>query len=325
MSSQKVKKIKPLITISIPVLNEEENLLALYSRLIALAKKMSRKCDFEFLFSDNHSSDNTWQSIELLAAKDRRVKAIRFSKDFGFQRSILANYMHATGDAIMQIDADLQDPPEMLEEFFQYWVNGYDVIYGIRASRSEGWAVTNFRKFGYWAINKLSEDPIPRNAGDFRLVDRKVVDALLKMKTKDPYIRGMISNLGFNQIGISYDRTRRTAGASKFNYSRLAKLGLTAIYNHSTIPLKLGTYLGSTILVTTTVGSGYYIFLRLSRPDLPQGMASLHIIVLLGIGIISFLLGIIGEYILRIYIILRSDPVAVVERSLNILPSSLKL
>jgi len=325
MRTQKMKKIKPLITISIPVLNEEENLSPLYSRLTALANKMKGKCDFEFLFSDNHSSDNTWPSIEVLAAKDPRVKAIRFSKDFGFQRSILANYMHASGDAIMQIDADLQDPPEMLEAFFQYWIDGYDVVYGIRASRPEGRAVTNFRKFGYWAINKLSEDPIPRNAGDFRLVDRKVVDALLKMKTKDPYIRGMIANLGFNQIGVSYDRMPRTAGNSKFNYSRLAKLGLTAIYNHSTIPLKLGTYLGATILLTTTIGSGYYVFLRLSHPDLPQGMASLHIVVLFGIGLVSFLLGIIGEYVLRIYIILRSDPVAVVERSFNIPPSSLRL
>jgi len=323
--SKRIFSKKPLITISIPVLNEEENLSALYSRLSTLAKKMKNTCDFEFLFSDNNSSDNTWMSIEMIAAKDIRVKAIRFSKDFGYQRSILANYMHAGGDAVMQIDADLQDPPEMLEAFFEFWVSGYDVVYGIRASYPEGWAVTSFRRVGYWAINKLSEGSIPKNVGDFRLLDRKVIDSLLKIKTKDPYIRGMISNLGFNQIGIPFDRMPRVAGKSKFNYFRLIKLGLTAIYNHSTIPLKLGTYLGSTILLTTIIGSTYYIFLRLSQPDLPQGMASLHIIVLFGIGIISFLLGIIGEYLLRIYIILRSEPVAVIERSVNLPASALKL
>lgn len=325
MIGSNAKKRKPLISVSIPVLNEEENLAALYERLVVLAGKMSKKCDFEFLFSDNHSSDKTWDSLETLAANDPRVKAIRFSKNFGFQRSILANYMHASGDAILQVDADLQDPPELLEEFFQHWIGGYDVIYGIRASRPEGWAVTSFRRLGYWVIDKLSEESIPKHAGDFRLVDRKVVDALLRIRTSDPYIRGMIANLGFNQIGIPYDRDSRRAGTSKFNYSRLAKLGLTAIFNHSTIPLKLGTYLGSTILVSTIIGSGYYVFLRLSHPNLPQGMASLHIIVLFGIGLVSFLLGIIGEYILRIYVILRADPVAVVEKSLNIPPSALKL
>jgi len=318
-------KEKPLITISIPVLNEEESLPDLYSRLAALAKKMHSQCDFEFLFSDNNSSDNTWECIETLGASDSRVKGIRFSKDFGFQRSILANFIHASGDAVMQIDADLQDPPEMFQEFFQFWVNGYDVVYGIRASRPESWILSNFRKIGYWVINAMSENSIPRNAGDFRLLDRKVIDTLVKIKTNDPYIRGMISNLGFNQIGISYDRMPRTSGVSKFNYLRLAKLGLSAIYNHSTIPLKLGTYLGATILVTTTIGSAYYLFLRLSQPNLPQGMASLHIIVLFGIGTVSFLLGIIGEYLLRIYIILRSEPVAIVERSLNISSNDLKL
>ena len=323
--NRKNSKKKPLITITIPVLNEEETLPALYSRLAALAKKMSSQCDFEFLFSDNNSSDNTWKSIETLGASDSRIKAIRFSRDFGFQRSILANFMHASGDAVMQIDADLQDPPEMLEEFFQYWLDGYDVIYGIRASRPESWILLNFRKFGYWIINAMSDDSIPRNAGDFRLLDRKVVDALLKIKSNNPYIRGMISGLGFKQIGISYDRMQRTSGVSKFNYLQLVKLGLTAIYNHSTIPLKLGTYLGSTILLTTMIGSIYYFFLRLSQPSLPQGMASLHIIVLLGIGIVSFLLGIIGEYLLRIYIILRSEPLAVIESSLNIPPSDLRL
>lgn len=126
---------KPLISISIPVLNEAENLPSLYSRLCELADKMSEKCDLEFVFSDNHSDDNTWELLSELADKDPRVKAISFSKNYGFQRSILANYMHTKGDAVMQIDADLQDPPEMLESFFELWQQGFHVVYGIRKKR----------------------------------------------------------------------------------------------------------------------------------------------------------------------------------------------
>jgi len=226
---------------------------------------------------------------------------------------------------VMQIDADLQDPPEMFVDFFQKWHEGFDVIYGVRVTRPENWFLSRSRKLGYWAIDKLSTDAMPKNAGDFRLIDRKVVDALLKNKSPDPYIRGIIATLGFNQIGIPYSRSSRSAGKSKFNFSRLIRLGVTAVFHHSTLPLRFATYLGSTILFSTILGSAYYVFLRISNPHLPQGMASLHIIVLFGIGIVSFLLGIIGEYLLRIYKILVSEPIAVVEKSLNFTPSDLKL
>ncbi|RMO49057.1 Glycosyl transferase, group 2 protein [Pseudomonas amygdali pv. eriobotryae] len=171
---------RPLVSISIPVLNESGNIEALYSRLDALATRMKDRCDLEFVFSDNHSDDNTWMMLAELAAKDPRVKAIRFSRNYGFQRSILANYMHTKGDAVMQIDADLQDPPEMLEEFFARWQEGHEVVYGVRRKRPEGWLLNNFRRLGYWAIDKVSEHPIPRDVGDFRLIDRKVVKEGLK-------------------------------------------------------------------------------------------------------------------------------------------------
>lgn len=205
-------KKKPLISISIPVLNESGNLDTLYGRLVSLAAKMETRCDLEFVFSDNHSDDSTWEMLTELAAKDARVRAIRFSKNYGFQRSILANYMHTRGDAVMQIDADLQDPPELLEAFFERWQEGYEVVYGVRRKRPESWLLNNFRRLGYWAIDKVSEHPIPRDVGDFRLVDRKVVDVLLRTKTANPYLRGMIAGIGFNQTGIPYDRDARVAG-----------------------------------------------------------------------------------------------------------------
>jgi glycosyltransferase involved in cell wall biosynthesis len=315
----------PLISISIPVLNESGNIHALYARLDALGHKMRGKCELEFVFSDNHSDDDTWALLSELAARDPRVRAIRFSKNFGFQRSILANYLHTRGDAVMQIDADLQDPPELLEAFFDLWQQGYQVVYGIRRKRPEAWLLKNFRKMGYWIIDKISEHPIPRDVGDFRLVDRRVIDALAKLRNSSPYLRGMIAGLGFNQTGVAYDRDARTAGESKFNVSRLLQLGLTAVFNHSVVPLRAASFLGAAILITSVIGALYYLVLRLLHPELPRGLASIHILVLFGIGLNSFFLGIIGEYLLRIYLVVRAEPIAIVQQSLNFSALEIKL
>ncbi|MGJ7508097.1 glycosyltransferase family 2 protein [Variovorax sp. GT1P44] len=323
--TQNMTRIRPLISLSIPVLNEQDNLDALYARLSALAERLSDRCDLEFVFSDNHSDDATWSKLAELAQKDPRVRAIRFSKNFGFQRSILANYMHTRGDAIMQIDADLQDPPELLEVFYERWQAGYYVVYGVRRKRQENALINGFRKLGYWLIDRISDHSIPRDAGDFRLIDRKVVQALLQMKTASPYLRGMIAGLGFNQIGVDYEREARTAGQSKFGVSRLIRLGLTAVFNHSTVPLRLASIAGIGMLVFSFIGAIYYTVLKIMQPELPRGLASIHILVLFGIGLQSLLLGIVGEYLLRIYLILRAEPVAIVENSLNFARSDLKL
>jgi glycosyltransferase involved in cell wall biosynthesis len=316
---------RPLVSISIPVLNEAGNIQALYARLVALGERMADRCDLEFVFTDNHSDDQTWQMLEQLAAADPRVRAMRLSRNFGFQSSILANYLHARGDAVMQIDADLQDPPEMLEQFFTLWQQGYHVVYGIRRKRPEGWLLNLIRKCGYWVIDKVSEYPIPRDVGDFRLIDRAVVEAIAKSRPANPYLRGMIAGLGFNQTGIVYDRDARTVGESKFNVTRLVRLGLTAVFNHSTVPLRMASFVGIVILLFSLLAAAYYVVLRFLQPDLPRGFVSIQVLILFGIGLNAFLLGIIGEYILRIYRILRSDPIAIVERTLNMRPDDLKL
>ncbi len=320
-----MKRNKPLITISIPVLNEEKNIKKLYNRLVDLADKMHDRCNLEFLFSDNHSSDNTWLIILGLSKKDSRVKAIRFSQNVGFQRSILANYIHAQGDAIMQVDADLQDPPELLEQFFEKWIKGSQVVYGIRKKRPEHFLLHKFRKLGYWLIDKISDYPIPKDAGDFRLIDKKVANVLIKMKTANPYLRGMIAGLGFKQTGISYDREARVDGKSKFSLLNISKLGLTAVFNHSTVPLRAVSFLGIIILLISIAGALYYLVAKILHPELPQGLASIHILVLFGIGLNALLLGILGEYLLRIYLIIRADPIAIVEQSTNFSDNQLKL
>ncbi|VWX60467.1 Dolichol-phosphate mannosyltransferase [Burkholderiales bacterium 8X] len=323
--SDAVTERRPLISIAIPVLNEEGNIHALYARLVALADRMADRCELEFVFTDNHSSDQTWQMLTELAGSDPRVRAMRFSRNFGFQSSILANYLHAKGDAVMQIDADLQDPPEMLEQFFALWQQGAHVVYGIRRKRPESWLLRGFRRTGYWVIDKVSEHPIPRDVGDFRLVDRAVLRAIEKVRSVNPYLRGMIAGMGFNQVGVPYDRNARTAGESKFNVMRLLRLGLTAVFNHSTVPLRMASFVGGLMLIGSVLGAAYYLFVRWTQPDLPRGFVSIQLLVLFGIGLNALLLGIIGEYILRIYRMLRADPIATVERVLNIQPEELKL
>ncbi|HEY9133952.1 MAG TPA: glycosyltransferase family 2 protein [Dyella sp.] len=315
----------PLVSIAIPVYNEEGNIAVLYSRLHTLASDMVDECHFEFVFTDNSSTDNTWTMLRNLAAKDSRIRALRFSKNFGFQRSILANYLHTRGDAVMQIDADLQDPPELLREFLALWRKGYHVVYGIRRARPEGRLIHSFRKIGYWMIDRISEHPIPRNAGDFRLVDRKVIDALANQRSAEPYLRGLIAGLGFRQIGITYDRSARTAGVSKFNVGQLIRLGLTGVFNHSLVPLRLATVAGTVILSLSALGTVYYLILKLLFPDFPRGIASLHILILFGIGFQSLLLGILGEYLLRIYRILRREPIAIIQDAINLEPEDIKL
>jgi polyisoprenyl-phosphate glycosyltransferase len=183
---------RTLITISVPVLNEEDNIDRLLTRLDAVARD-NPKHQFEFLFTDNASTDNTFANLAERAATDRRIRVLRFSRNFGFQRSILTNFLNAKGHAAIQVDADLQDPPELITEFLAKWEQGYKVVYGIRRHRIENRFMKLARRLHYQLIKSLSEVPIPIDAGDFRLVDRAIIEALRQQTDQAPYIRGIIS------------------------------------------------------------------------------------------------------------------------------------
>ena len=307
---------KSLISICIPVLNEEENIKFLYTELTKIIEKESANYDFEIVFTDNHSVDSTWDLIREISINDPRVRGIRFSRNFGFQRSILFNYQESQGDAAIQIDADLQDPPEIISEFLRKWEEGYLVVYGVRQSRKENILLTSFRKFGYWLIDFLSEHPIPRNAGDFRLMDRSVLEELFKFQDYSPYLRGTISWLGHKQIGISYDRKARKKGKSKFNIFQLTKLGLDGLFSNSTVPLRFGVLIGVIAIAISILGSIYFILSKIFL-DLPEGLATTNILILFSIGINSLFLGIMGEYIGKIFLTLKGGSLAVVEEKIN--------
>jgi dolichol-phosphate mannosyltransferase len=313
MASSKRK----LVSICIPVLNESENVEPLYERLRVVATSLEVKYSFEFIFTDNHSSDNTWEKIRILGVRDDRIKGLRFTSNVGFQESILANLAQASGLVMIQIDADLQDPPEMINEFLSEWENGFKVVYGIRTSRGESSLSNSIRKLGYRVISKISNHPIPIDVGDFRLIDKEVRDKLLQSKVPRPYIRGMIASFGLQEKGIEYSRKERQANDSKFPIKSVFQLGLDGIFNHSSWPLRFSTFSGIFILVGSLGLSVYYLSLKIFSDALPQGLASIHILVLFGIGMNALFLGVIGDYLNRIYVILRNEPRYIVEELIN--------
>jgi glycosyltransferase involved in cell wall biosynthesis len=311
-------KRKPLISICVPVFNEERNIRPVYDALVTTLAEVNEQYEFEFLFTDNHSSDRTFEVLAELASVDPRVRAIRFSRNFGFQRSILTAYNNARGDAAVQIDCDLQDPPSLIIEFLRKWQSGYQVVYGVRTTRKESWGMSTTRKIFYRLIDSLSDDPLPHDAGDFRLIDRRVLDQLLKFDDYQPYLRGAIAALGFEQIGIPYSRAERHYGESKFSFGELIGLALDGILNHSVVPLRIATYLGLLISLLTFLGIvGYGIGRVVFGANWPPGFATVIMLILGSLSLNALFLGIIGEYIGRIYRQVKNRPLTIIERELG--------
>lgn len=306
-----------LITISIPVYNEADNVDRLLSRLSAFAAT-EPAYDFEFLFTDNASTDETFEKLAAAAEHDPRIRVLRFSRNFGFQRSIFANYLDARGAAAIQIDADLQDPPEVMSQFLRKWEEGYKVVYGIRRKRQESAVTNGMRKLGYWALHRLSEVELPRDAGDFRLIDRVIIEHLREMDDHTPFLRGLIATIGYPQTGIVYDRDRRTAGNSKFKFWALMRIGFDGICSQSTKLLQLITVFSVLIMIATMIlAAGYLVHYLFWADSLPPGFMTTVILQLMTIAINALFLGIMGEYIGRTYNNVRGLPLTIVERRIE--------
>ena len=310
---------KKTISIVIPVFNEEENIPNAYDRVLSVVEQYKDKYNTEILFTDNHSSDNTNDLLTEIAAKNNSVKVIRFSKNFGYQQSILAGYVYSSGDAVVQLDCDMQDPPELILDFINYWEEGYEIVYGIRKSRKENFVINNIRKLFYKLIQTLSNDNLPMNAGDFRLIDKKIVEILRDLDKNKIYLRGLIASFGFKQKGIEYDRERRKKGLSNFKLADLFGLAFDGILNHSMLPLRLASIVGILISLITIFGSLGYLIIKVYYPNTwPPGFATTTILILISISLNGLFLGIIGEYIGRIYNILKKRPNVIIEKKLNI-------
>lgn len=306
---------RPLISICIPVYNEADNLPRTYARLCDLFRTLEAEYRFEIVMTDNHSTDASYAQIEEFARKDARVRGVRFSRNFGYQKSILTGYRLAQGACAIQLDADLQDPPEMVPQMLAHWRKGYKVVYGIRRDRKkEGFVLQTARRLFYRLIDFLSDDALPHDAGDFRLIDRVVLEQLKSYDDQTPYLRGQIASMGFAQVGLPYQRDPRIAGETKFSFGKLVGLAADGIFNHSVVPLRLATFTGLVLSTVSALVGLFYLCNRLFFGSAwPAGFATLALLLLFLIGLNALFLGLIGEYVGRIYLNVKRKPLVIVE------------
>jgi glycosyltransferase involved in cell wall biosynthesis len=308
-----------MISIVIPIFNEEENLQNLYTRLTNAAPKW--KEDYEIVLVDDGSRDNSLKIMKSFAEKDSHIRVVKLSRNFGHQPAISAGIQVAKGDAIIIMDGDLQDPPEELHRFLEKWKEGYEVVYAIRTKRKENIfkriAYTSFYRILAW----ISDIEIPLDSGDFCVMDRKVVDTLVKeMPEQIRFVRGMRAYAGFKQIGVTYERAERAAGEVKYTFSKLIKLALDGLFGFSSFPLRLATYMGFFISIPSFIVGIFFILHRVigfkvfgHAPEETPGTASLAVGMYFLGGVILIILGILGEYIGRIYIEVKKRPFFVID------------
>lgn len=305
--------MKPTITIISPVYNEEPVLPELYKRISGVMDQYEDP--WELLLVDDGSRDRSAAIIAELHEKDNRVKGISFSRNFGFQEAVTAGLDHASGDAVILTDADLQDPPEVIPEMIAKWREGYDVVYGVRTEREgETWFKLVTAKMFYRIIHRITSVNIPLDTGDFRLMDRRVVDALGQMHERNRFLRGMVPWVGFKQTGVHFKRDPRFAGDAKFSsFRRMFRFAMNAITSFSYVPLQLATYLGFAIAGMTALAIVFVIFLRLFSVHALTGQATTLVAVLFLGGVQLISLGIIGEYLGRIYDEVKGRPLYLVQ------------
>lgn len=307
-----------LVSIIIPVYNEEENIQVCYDEVTKVIDTLADKYQFEILFTDNHSEDRTFELLSGLAAKDTRVRVIRFSRNFGVQPSVLTGLLEAKGDAVIQLDCDLQDPPALFVDFLENWEKGYKVVYGVRSSREEKRVMEAIRKIFYRFINLISEDDLPRDAGDFRLVDRQVVENLRYHENQSPYVRGAIATMGFSQKGISFHRDERRFGGAKLTFKDYYVVAVNGILNHSTVPLKLALLVGLLSAFGLFLGVvGIVAANIVADVPFPLDLNLNSLLILGGFSLNALFLGILGEYIARIFNQVKKKPLTITEVEIN--------
>ena len=318
----RVKKV----SLVIPCYNEEAVIPKLISRIEKVAKKW--KYDWEVICVDDGSKDATLSLLTKQHKKNSKWKVVSFSRNFGHQTAVTCGLHYATGNAVVILDADLQDPPEELERFFKKWEEGYDVVYAVRKKRKEG----VFKKLSYWTfyrvLSYLSDYEIPLDSGDFSLIDRKVVDVINKMPERNRFVRGLRAWSGFKQIGIEYDRQARASGEPKYNFKKLLKLASDGLTSFSSKPLIISFYFGTLVSILSFLGIIFTILQRVFSTFFESigfgpvpGFATIVISVLFLGGIQLICIGIIGNYLGRIYDEVKQRPLWIAKETLGVTKS----
>jgi dolichol-phosphate mannosyltransferase len=306
-----------LVSVIVPCYNEEQVIVETNRELVATLAA-SQGIDFEIIYVDDGSRDATADMLHAIHAADSRARVVLLSRNFGHQIAVSAGLEHAAGDAAVIIDADLQDPPAVIPEMIERWRDGYDVVYGVRGERAGETAFKRgtARAF-YRLINRISEIEIPLDVGDFRLLDRKVVDVLLTMPERDRFLRGMVSWIGFRQVAVLYNRAPRRAGQSKYPLMKMVRFAVDSVISFSFAPLRLAIWGGFIALGASFVGIVYALAIRLYTTDWVKGWASIFTAVLFLGGVQLITLGIVGEYVGRIYAEVKLRPLFVVRERLG--------
>ncbi len=306
----------PQINIVTPLYNEEDVFEALVERL----NKVMDEADasIEVIMVDDGSKDKTADLMRSLSLKDPRYQAVFLSRNFGHQRALSAglSFVNATEGALI-IDGDLQDPPELLTEFYPYLKEGYDVVYAVRKSRKESLPKKMAYKLFYALLNRISYINIPLDAGDFSLISRRVVDHLNSLPEESRFLRGMRSWIGYKQIGLPYKRDARSSGQSKYSLNKLIGLAFNGLFNFSEFPIKFITNLGS---ITMAISGLYFIYTLIQRfvyGNTPQGFTAILFTIILFGGVQLFALGLIGEYVLRIFFQVKGRPIFIVKERIH--------
>ncbi len=303
----------PIFSVVAPVYNERESLPEFYRRVRAVMEAL--KEPWELILVDDGSGDGSTEAIERLARGDRHVRPVIFSRNFGHQIAVTAGLDHCRGRAAIIIDADLQDPPEVLPELIARWREGYEVVFAVRTERAgESWFKKATASLFYRAIYRITDVHIPLDTGDFRLLDRKVVDTLGGMRERHRFLRGMAAWVGFQQVGVSYKRAARYAGETKYPLRKMVRLGLNAVTSFSHFPLQIATYLGFLCAGISALAILIVIGLRVSGNQAFFGQATTLIAVLFLGGIQLISLGLLGEYLGRVYDEVKGRPLYILQR-----------
>ena len=301
------------LTVVVPAYNESEGLREFHRRLAAVFDTLDLACTA--LYVDDGSRDDTFEIMQSLRAADPRVGTLKLSRNFGKELAMTAGLDHCDADAVVMIDADLQDPPELIADFVAKWREGYDVVYGTRSSRAGETALKKMTSSAFYRVmERLSDKPIPRDTGDFRLMSRRVVDALKLVRERQRFMKGLFTWVGYRQFSLVYDRDPRFAGDTKWNYWRLWNFALEGITSFSSAPLKLATYVGF-LSAAVAFLFGVWVFAKaLLFGDAVKGYPSLMVVVLFLGGMQLMALGVIGEYLGRTYVESKQRPLYLIDR-----------
>lgn len=307
------------ISVVIPMYYEEEVVDICYKRVVNNLKKLSDKYNYEIIFINDGSKDSTLEILKKIASNDDNVKIISFSRNFGHQAAVTAGIRNVTGDAVIIMDADLQDPPELFEGMIEKWEKGYEVVYGKRKTR-EGESIFKLltARMFYNTLNKLSEIEIPKDTGDFRLVDRKVIDVIATLPEHNKFLRGLFSWVGFNQYAYEYNRVNRVAGKTKYPFKKMFKLATDGILSFSAKPLKIVGAIGIFSVIVSIIILIYSIVSYMFKLNsLTPGWTSIMCTMTFIGGIILISLWMIGEYIARIYEESLGRPEYIIDELIN--------